>query len=161
MVETSRNIVAVLGLVPGVLDASVVMDGREVRIISKHAQAVAACPNFSAYPAIVVQDGETQHVKSPVASWEECLSFIESIPGPQPTRKIVFTKTDFLDLFTVEEQIALKGLEKTDDAVALFWERYRVADDIRLDDPRTIGAINMLAASGHISQERAAAILGG
>ncbi|KAF0235362.1 MAG: hypothetical protein FD177_116 [Desulfovibrionaceae bacterium] len=163
-VATSRNIVRELGGDPAGNEATITHEGREVRVISKHALAVAACPNFSAYPAIVVQDGETVRVKSPVESWQDCLDFADNPPEPAPsipTPKIEFTKTDFLDLFTVEEQVALKGLEKTDDAVALFWERYRVADNIRLDDPRTIGAINMLAAAGHITLARAAAILEG
>ena len=163
-VEASRAIVQELGGEPAGNDVMITHAGREVRVISKHALAVAACPNFSAYPAVVVQDGETVGVKSPVQSWQECLDFADNPPQPAtsvPAPKIEFTKTDFLDLFTVEEQIALKGLEKTDDAVALFWERYRVADNIRLDDPRTIGAINMLAAAGHITPARATVILEG
>jgi len=164
MVEASRAITAAFGLHSDVVDASVIMDGHAVQVIGKHSLAVAACPNFSAYPAIVIQDGETLRVKSPVESWADCLAFVDNPPVPAPSnpaRKIEFTKTDFLDLFTVEEQIALKGLEQTDTAVALFWERYRVADNIRLDDPRTIRAITMLAAAGHITPERAAAILEG
>ena len=162
MVEASRVIVQELGGEPAGNDATIIHGGREVRVISKHALAVVACPNFSAYPAIVVQDGETVRVKSPVDSWADALAFVDNPPvAATPAPKVEFTRTDFLDLFTIEEQVALKGLEKTDDAVALFWERYRVADNIRLDDPRTIGAINMLATAGHITPARAAAILEG
>jgi len=164
MVESSRVIVQELSGEPAENDITIVNEGREVRIISKHALAVVACQNFSAYPAIVVQDGESVRVKSPVASWAECLEFIDNPPAPTPSipaPKVEHTKLEFLALFTDEEKIGLKALEGTDPIVGLFWEEYRAATSIRLDDPRTTRAINMLAAAGHITPARAAAILEG
>lgn len=162
-VESSRAIVQELGGEPAGNDATITHGGRAVRVISKHALAVAACPNFSAYPAIVVQDGESVRVKSPVESWAECLDFVDNPPQPAPSvpaPKIEHSKLEFLALFTEEEKISLKALEGTDPTVALFWEEYRTADSIRLDDPRTIRAVEYLAAQGYIPAERKAVILG-
>jgi len=161
-VDASRAIVQEIGGEFAGNDATVTHGGREVRVISKHALAVAACPNFSAYPAIVVQDGETVRVKSPVESWAECLNFADNPPQPAPSvpaRKIELTKLEFLALFTDEEKISLKALEGTDPTVALFWEEYRTADSIRLDDKRTIRAVEYLASQGYIPAERKTAIL--
>ena len=162
-VETSRTVVSELGGDPQWNSSEEVVNasGREVRVISKHAVAVAACPNFSAYPAIVVQDGETVRVKSPVESWADCLDFIDNPPVPEaPARKIEHTKLEFLALFTDEEKISLKSFEATDPTVGLFWEEYRTADSIRLDEPRTIRAVEYLAGQGYITAERKADILG-
>jgi len=162
-VETSRAIVQELGGEPAGNDATLTHGGREVRVISKHSLAVAACPNFSAYPVIMVQDGETVRLKSPVESWAECLDFTDNPPQPAqtvPAPKIEHTKLEFLARFSDEEKISLKALEDTDPTVALFWEEYRTADSIRLDDPRTIRAVEYLAAQGYIPAERKAAILG-
>lgn len=162
-VEASRAIVQELGSEPAGNDVTITHGGREVRVISRHALAVGACPNFSAYPAIVVQDGENVRVKSPVESWAECLDFADNPPQPAPSvqaPKIEHTKLEFLARFTDEEKISLKALEDTDPTVALFWEEYRTADSIRLDDPRTIRGLEYLAAQGYIPAERKAAILG-
>lgn len=160
--SVSRSLVAELGQVADVVDATLIMDGHSVRIVGDHALAVAACPNFSAYPAIVVQDGASVRVKSPVESWAECLDFIDNPPAPgTPAPLPELTKLEFLARFTDEEKISLKALEATDPMVGLFWEEYRGATSIRLDDPRTTRAINMLAAAGHITEARKLEILEG
>ena len=160
-VEASRAIVQELGGEPAGNDVTLTYDGREVRVISKHALAVAACPNFSAYPAMVVQDGETVRVKSPVESWAECLDFAGKPPAPSaPAPKVEFTRLEFLNLFTDAEQVALKVAENADPVVGVFWEQYRTAETVRLDDPRTIRALEYLAAQGHIASERKDALLG-
>jgi hypothetical protein len=71
-VEASRAILQELGLDAGTVDSTATRDGRAVRVVGKHALAVAVSPNFSAYPAIVVRDGGSLRVKSPVGSWAEC-----------------------------------------------------------------------------------------
>jgi len=161
--EASRNLVNIIGGDGMAQDQDIIYDGHPIKILSRRQSVLDASIPLYPVPSLVVVDGGEARGGS-VETWADCLDFIDNPPVPAPSvpaPKVEFTKTDFLDLFTVEEQIALKGLEKTDDAVALFWERYRVADNIRLDDPRTIGAINMLAAAGHITLDRAAAILEG
>lgn len=162
-VEASRNIVAELGGEPTGADATVDHDGRTVRVISKHALAVGACPNFSGYPAIAVvaADGSVR-VKSQVESWAECVEFIDA-PAPSQVaqaRKVQLTRLEFLNLFTNEEKVRLKALESTDPTVALFWEEYRAADSVRLDDPRTVGAIEYLVSKQYLAESRRADLLG-
>lgn len=164
-VEASRAIVEELGLDAGTVDSTVTKDGHTVRVVGNHALAVAVCRNFSAYPAIVVRDGEAQRAKSPVASWAECTQFVESpaeLPSPGvPATRPALTKLEFLRLFTDEELVRLKTLEAADPAVAVFWEQYRAADNLRLDDERTAMAIEYLASKGYITPERKSAILAG
>jgi len=162
-VEASRAIAAQLGGEPADADMIINKDGRDVRIVSKHSLAVGLCPNFSAYPAIlVVEDGGAIRCKSPVASWAECLDFVDNPPaGPeQPAFAAELSKLQFLGLFTDEEKVSLKALESSDPTVALFWEEYRTADTIRLDDPRTIRAVEYLAGRGYLAEGRKEAILG-
>jgi hypothetical protein len=164
-VEESRAIVQELGGEPAGSDVTVNHEGRDVRIVSKHALAAGVCPNFSAYPAVVVtgEDG-TVRVKSPVGDWAECLDFIDNPPVPAPTgpaRKVDLTRLEFLDCFTDQEKVQLKSLEATDPVVGLFWEEYRAAASIRLDDPRTVKAVGHLASLGYITEARKAEILGG
>lgn len=161
-VEESRAIVQELGGEPSGNDVTIDHDGRGVRIVSKHALAVGVCPNFSAYPAIVVtgEDGTTR-VKSPVGTWAECLDFIDNPPvPPAPVRRVEFSKLEFLSRFTDEEKVQLKTLEATDPVVGLFWEEYRAAESIRLDDPRTIKSVEHLASMHYITDDRKAEILG-
>ena len=160
-VEASRAIVAELGGEPAGPDVTVTHGGREVRVVSKHALAVAVCPNFSAYPAcVVVEESGDIRVKSPVDSWAECLGFALTPPVQEPALPREFTRLEFLNLFTVQEQVLLKGLEATDPVVGLFWEQWRGAEFISTDDPRTIAGVDQLAADGHITPARADAILG-
>ncbi len=145
-VEASRNVLA--GLPIG------------VTVIDKHSEAVAACPNFSAYPALVVKDGDTMRVLSPFSTWAEAQAFIDNTPAPPvEQRKMELTKLEFLSLFTDDEKVQLKALESTNPVVALFWEEYRTAETIRLDDPRTVRAISYLAMQGYITDARKNEIL--
>jgi len=132
-----------------------------VRVVSKHALAVGVCANFSAYPAcVVVEESGDIRAKSPVDSWAECLAFALTPPSPGPTLPREFTRLEFLNRFTVQEQVLLKSLEGTDPVVGLFWEQWRGAEHINLDDPRTIAGVGQLAADGRITQARADEILG-
>ena len=72
------------------------------------------------------------------------------IAGFSDARKIEHTKLEFLALFTDEEKIRLKALEDSDPTVGLFWEEYRTADSIRLDDPRTILVVKDQSRLNHI-----------
>jgi len=161
-VESSRAIMAQLGGEPVGVDVTINHEGREIRVLSKHSLATGVCPNFSAYPAIVVtQDDGGQRVKSPVDSWAQCLEFIDSPPAATPAAKQTsFPRLEFLGLFTEEEKVSLKALESVDPTVALFWEEFRSADTISLTDPRTIRAVEYLSAQGYLGAGRKEEILG-
>jgi hypothetical protein len=126
-----------------------------VTIIDKHDDAVSACPNFSAYPTVVC-DGR---VLSPAPSWADALVWINSPSVQAP--KVEFTRLEFLKLFTDAELVTLKSLESTDPVVGVFWEQYRTAESIRLDDERVINGVTYLGSSGYITPVRATEILGG
>lgn len=164
-VETSRAIVEELGLDAGTVDSTVTKDGHSVRVVGKHALAVGVCPNFSAYPAVVVKNGEAVWVKSPVESWADCLAFLSAPAQPLspgvPAVRPALSKLEFLRLFTDEELVRLKMLEGSDPVVAVFWEQYRAAESLRPDDERTGRAIEYLASKGYITPERKSAILAG
>jgi len=160
-VESSRAILAEIGSSPSGDDVTVTHEGKDIRIISNHALAVSVRPNFRAYPALMVQgeDGVVR-IKSPVGSWSECVAFLAGTePEVQAPAQVEFSKLEFLALFTDEEKISLKALEQTDPTVALFWEEYRTAQSIRLDDPRTIRAIEYLSAQGYLGEGRKESIL--
>jgi hypothetical protein len=158
----SRNLMQALGGEPSGPDVTISMEGRSVRIIPDHALAVAVCPNFSAYPALVVKDGETLRVKSPVGSWAECAAFVETpAQPPLEAAKPPLSKLEFLRLFTDEELVRLKTLEASDPVVAVIWEQVRAAENVRLDDERTVRGAEYLASKGYIAPERKSAILAG
>ncbi|KAF0235047.1 MAG: hypothetical protein FD177_206 [Desulfovibrionaceae bacterium] len=107
--EASRVLLFEMGGEPAGEDVTITLGGREVRVISKHALAVAACPNFSAYPAIVVQDGEAMRVKSPVESWADCLDFADNPPVAVPAQASrTMTKYEFrTKVLTFEERLTM------------------------------------------------------
>ena len=161
-VEASRAIAAELGGEPSEDDIIRSIDGRDVHIVSKHALAVGVCPNFSGYPVIVVaEDNGVLRAKSQVGSWAECLEFIDQAPAaPVAVKKTELSKLEFLSLFTDEEKVSLKSLESVDPVIALFWEEFRTADAITLDDPRTLHALGYLVSKDYLSEARQAEILG-
>jgi hypothetical protein len=86
---------------------------------------------------------------------------IPPAPEPEPEPKQTeFTRLEFLNKFTPTEQVALKSAEASSPAVGVFWESWRAAEFVRTDDPRTIGAIDMLVGFNIVTQERADEILG-
>lgn len=125
-------------------------------VISKHNKAVERLPNFSGYPTAIFADGR---VVSPAPLWPDLVALAATLPPPTPGPR-TFTRLEFLNRFTDQELATLKGLEATDPAVGIFWEKCRAAEFISTDDPRTIAGVDQLAADGHITPARADAILG-
>lgn len=156
----SRDIMTVLGLPTDAVDANVVMGGYTIHVIGDHAQAVDICPNFADYPVLIVQDGELVRVKAPVASWTDCLDFIET---PQTTpAETRFTRTGFKRLFTLDEFDALLIARMTvptgpdDPAVDVIrmWEFLSGSDFVSLTDPLTVNSLYLLVLGGYITEER-------
>ena len=94
-VEASRNVLAELPA--------------GITVIDKHSEAVQACPNFSAYPALVVKDGDTMRVLSPFSTWAEAQAFIDNPPAPQEaSRPRTMTKYYFRTrVLTFEERVVM------------------------------------------------------
>jgi hypothetical protein len=168
----SRQLMEALGGEPAGPDVTINVDGCAVRVISDHALAVAACPNFSAYPALVVRDGETVRVKSPVASWAECVAFIQA-PAETSTplaASVHVTKLEFASRFTADErQRILDAAGKRDadgklvhpdvaDAVNMVQMTPESAG-INLRSPLLAGYAALLVENQLLTGERAAQIL--
>ncbi|MFO1151007.1 MAG: hypothetical protein U1E62_21745 [Alsobacter sp.] len=73
--------------------------------------------------------------------------------------KPVFVWLDFINLFTVEEQLAIIGATMADPAVKLWYDKALGASYIDLTDQRTIDGISALVPAGLLTEERAAEIL--
>lgn len=71
----------------------------------------------------------------------------------------LMSKLDYLNRFTDNELEAIYTAAKTNVTVEVWLEKFRLASEISLDDPKTISGVNFLEQSGLISTGRAAEIL--
>ena len=76
----------------------------------------------------------------------------------RPQSRLI-SKLDYLNRFTENELVAIYTAAKTTVAVEIWLEKFRLAAEISLDDPKTIAGVNFLEQSGLISTGRAAEIL--
>lgn len=161
MVEASRLLVAAFGLDPlTVVDETVQRDGYTVRIVGKHAVAVALCPNFSAYPTLVVMDGEATRVVG-VSSWQDCLkaiTYVPPAPQPVPTPRVI-TQFAFSRLFTKAERIAIRQAAKVDVDVEDFLDILDRAGEVDLDLQDTVDGVMAMEDASLIGEGRAIRIL--
>lgn len=70
------------------------------------------------------------------------------------------TKLAFMERFTDPELGGLLAAREGDADVALFFTKFDMAQDVRLEDARTIAAVEMLETKGYIGLGRADVILG-
>jgi len=76
----------------------------------------------------------------------------------RPQTRLI-SKLDYLNRFTDAEVAAIYTAAKTDVMVEIWLEKFHLASEISLDDPKTIAGINFLEQSGLITTSRAAEIL--
>lgn len=69
------------------------------------------------------------------------------------------THKQFTDRFTSEEMQAILAATATNPALNAWWEKFRLARDINLDDLATQGGVQALEIAGLIGEGRAAAVL--
>lgn len=69
------------------------------------------------------------------------------------------TKLAFLNRFTPEERIAIRAAAEQSPAIHDYLEMLDAAQDVELTDPRTIGGVQALEASGLLAEGRGAEIL--
>ena len=79
-------------------------------------------------------------------------------PQPQPAPRIL-TKLEYLRLFTQQERIAIRTAADQTPELFDYLEMLKLAEDINLDDPDTIGAVTLLELAGLIAPGRASEIL--
>ena len=73
--------------------------------------------------------------------------------------KVLPTKLEFFDRFTDAEQVAIYDAAKTVTQVQIWLDKFKLASDIDVTDPRTIAGIQALEAAGLLAAGRAAEIL--
>ncbi len=83
---------------------------------------------------------------------------VEFPQPPAPPREMQLTKLQFLRLFTTAERIAIRA--SADPVIVDFLQLLDLAQDVRLDDPDTVGGLHYLESEGLIAAGRAAEILG-
>ena len=82
-------------------------------------------------------------------------------PTPAPPPPTVYTRLEFLFLFTPEEVIAVQNAALTNESVAYYNYMINAVVTLQLTDTTVIDGVNMLATEGVITPERAAQILAG
>ena len=82
----------------------------------------------------------------------------ELMRDPLPVKALP-TKLEFFDRFTDAEQVAIYDAAKTVTQVQIWLDKFKLASDIDVTDPRTIAGIQALEAAGLLAAGRAAEIL--
>ena len=77
---------------------------------------------------------------------------------PVPVNKVK-TKQQFLDLFTDTELENIIGISRTNNRIAVFIKKIEMRDNVDLDDPQIIAAVNGMETRGLLVTGRAAEIL--
>lgn len=80
--------------------------------------------------------------------------------APVVVPRAPISKREFLKLFTPQEYGAIKDAANGNAVLDYYWQQFLLAEFISMDDPDTIGGINMLAGIGLLTPARASEILG-
>lgn len=89
-------------------------------------------------------------------SYANGVFFPPPLPPPLPN---VITKLAMIDRFTEAEYESVLTAAKSDVQVQGWLDRFVAANQINLDDPRTINGIDLLTSKNLLTQERATHIL--
>jgi hypothetical protein len=73
---------------------------------------------------------------------------------------VPMTKLAFLRRFTDTEYAAIKAATATNPAIDFFWQKFLMAQDIKIGDAELVAGIRALESAGLIAAGRAAEILG-
>ena len=80
---------------------------------------------------------------------------------PRMASDRILTKLEYLRRFTQAERIAIRAAAKAVAELDDYLELLALAQDVRLDDPDIVAALNMLESGGLIGDGRAQEILNG
>lgn len=78
-------------------------------------------------------------------------------PAEAPTR--ILTKLAYMNRFTDAELATIYTAAKSAVSVEIWLEKFKLASEVNLDDPYTIGGLQAMEAGGLIGAGRAAEIL--
>lgn len=76
---------------------------------------------------------------------------------PTPSRKL--TKLEYMNRFTDAELAVIYAAAKTVVQVEIWLEKFRLATDVDLEDPRTVAGVEAMEGAGLLAEGRAAEIL--
>ena len=100
-------------------------------------------------------DEATDFPEFPFAQYNHTIK--ATIEQPAPERNV--TKLQYLRRFTGPERQTIRQAAKGNPELEDYLAMLEIAQDINLDDPDTIAAVNMLEAVGLIAPGRAAEVL--
>jgi len=78
-----------------------------------------------------------------------------------PKSQRVLTKLQYMNLFADTELSGIYAAAKVNVAIEVLLEKFKLASEINLDDPQTIGGLYALESAGLLAVGRAAEILNG
>ncbi len=79
---------------------------------------------------------------------------VEAAPVPR-----TITKLEYLRRFTVEERVAIRAAAEQNPVLADYLQLMELAQEINLDDPDTVAAVQLLEQAELIAAGRAAEVL--
>ena len=79
---------------------------------------------------------------------------VEAVPVPR-----TITKLEYLRRFTTDERVAIRAAASANPVLDDYLKLMELAQEINLDDPDTIAAVQMLEQSGLIAAGRAVEVL--
>lgn len=100
-------------------------------------------------------DAPTEFVEYPFAQFNHILQKPEP---PAPAERTI-TKVAYLRRFTSDERVGIRTAAKTNAVLEDYLSMMELAEEINLDDPDTIAAVQMLESAGLIAPGRAAEVL--
>ena len=100
-------------------------------------------------------DAPTEFVEYPFSLFNHTLQKPEP---PAPTERAI-TKVAYLRRFTTDERVGIRTAAKTSAVLEDYLSMMELAEEISLDDPDTIAAVQMLESAGLIAAGRAAEVL--
>ena len=80
-------------------------------------------------------------------------------PAPTPPPRRVISVLEFRDRLTPAEEIAITQAGMASAAVRVWLDRLSGAQEVNLDDPRTVAGLHAMAAAGLLATERVTEIL--
>jgi hypothetical protein len=85
-------------------------------------------------------------------------SFVDVVP-PVPAPIRILSKLEYMNRFTDAELAGIYTAAKSIIAVEIWFEKFKLAGDINLDDPRTVAGLQAMEAAGLLVAGRASEIL--
>ena len=109
------------------------------------------------HPGVDPVDGDLIRITYANGSTEEKQYWSPVVVPPAPVR--VLTKLQYMNRFHDAELAGIYTAAKTVVQVEIWLEKFKLASEINLDDPITIGGLQAMEVAGLIGAGRAAEIL--